>query len=91
MSNNVIMPKAKLGKNGWGVQWSAGPLADAIAHLAGHQPVIHANGAVATIPYTQQLDRYIVGLVDALIHLRYDANRVKLTLADAIEMEARDD
>jgi len=86
---NVIMPRAKLGRNGWEVQCAIGPLADAIAHLAG-QPVVKAKG-VATIAYTKQLDQYIVGLVDALIHLRYDANRVKLTLADAVEMEAHND
>lgn len=87
MSN--IMPTATLKKQGWMVQLPPGPLADALAHLSGQpQPILDTNG-IALIPYTRQLDQYIVGLVDALIHLRYDANRVSLTLADAAEMEAQ--
>ena len=87
MSNNLIMPRAKLGKNGWEVQCSAGPLADAFAHMAGvDTPMVDAEGG-ALIPYTRQLDQRIIRLVDALIHLRYDANRVKLSLFEAEAQE----
>jgi len=83
MSDITTVPTAKLGKQGWMVQCASGPLADAFAHMAGvGTPTVDAEGG-ALILYTRQLDRRIIRLVDALIHLRYDANRVKLALFEA--------
>lgn len=85
--NETTIPRAKLGRQGWLVQCDPGPLAEVFAHMAGAEATV--RDGTAFIPYTRRLDQCVIGLVDALIHLRYDANRVRLTLADA--MEGQDD
>lgn len=75
------LPTAKLTPDGWAVE-SSGAMTQVLAGMAG-API----GDDGTVPYTRQLDRAVVELIDALIHLRYDAGRVRLPLFDIEEVK----
>jgi hypothetical protein len=80
MSSSSYLPKAKLSREGWTVE-VGGAMAGAMAEMAGG--TISDDG---TVLYTRQLDKALMALIDALIHLRYDAGRVRLTLFDQEEV-----
>lgn len=76
------------GAGGWRVVCRPGPLADLLIRLAGpaatngHSPRYGTMGGqpVVAIPLTDDLDRALVELVDALITLRYETGQVQFTL-----------
>lgn len=80
----------RLGRDGWEILCSPGPLAALLQHLAGHRAPLRTEliegRVMAIIPLNARLDQAIEHLVDALITVRYDSNRVQLELfaADSI-------
>jgi hypothetical protein len=80
---------------GWEVVCPPGPLADLLACMAEDLGAGNGNGPrqeqigdhrFQVIPLTDRLDRALVDLVDALIDLRYETNRVQLELFSLEEL-----
>lgn len=83
LTTDTLHPVVRLGAQGWEVICSPGPLAQLFSHLAGDiqpEPIILNEQALLVIPFTPALDVALAGLVDTLINLRYEAERVQLTL-----------